>query len=288
MAPSRCRSEFFRKVTAPVLLCATVVLLSCPAAVMATATGNYYADGADIFDDWNVCRTNADGADGFLARVAAAFEPVIAEEGLGSNADAAYVRGFQFGVEYADPTQRAEAIFLYVRDRVRYSSDRSQFGYDEFAQNADELLEVIDKDGFAYGDCEDYAILLGTIYTGAGLRSAVVLAPDHAAVLVYLPDYPRANRFLTVDGEPGWVWAEATGGNNPFGWMPEDFMGTRLLARELEDRGSPPESLPDKDIVTVPRHTDRDFALPVSPFFLVLLVLWLMSAAGRRRSASRW
>ena len=276
------------KASAPVLLCATVMLLAYPAAVMATPTANYYKEGAGIYDDWDICRTRADGADGFLARVAQDFDPIIAEEGLGGNAGAAYVRGIQFQMEYEDPTQRAEAIFIYVRDRVRYTSDRSQFGLDEFAQNADELLAAIDEDGYAYGDCEDSAILLGTMYTGAGLRSAVVLAPDHAAVVVYVPDYPRANRFLAVDGEQGWVWAEATGGNNPFGWMPDSFIGTRLLARELEDRGSPPESIPDKAVTTVTRSKDSDFALPVSPFFLVLLLLWLLSTAGRRRSASQW
>ena len=288
MAPSRCRSRFFRRAAALVLLCAVATAFLQPASVIATPTGNYYEDGGDIFDDWDVCRTRADGADGFFSRVAGTFEPVIAAESLGSNVDAAYVRGFQFALEYADPAQRAEAIFQYVRDRVRYTSDRSQFGEDEFAQNADELLAVVDRDGFAYGDCEDYTILLGTMYTGAGLRSAVVLAPDHAAALVYLPDYMRANRFLTVDGEPGWVWAEATGANNPLGWMPEDYMGARLLARELDDRGFPPESPPDKAVTTVPRHTNGEFALPVSPFFLVLLLLWLISSLGRRRSASQW
>ncbi len=270
------------------LLCAAATALLQPASVTATPTGSFYGDGDDIFDDWDVCRTNAAGADGYLAYVAGIFEPVIAAEGLGSNADVAYVRGFQFEQEYPDPTERAEVIFRYVRDRVHYTTDRSQFGYDEFAQNADELLAVVDEDGFAYGDCEDYAFLLGTMYVGAGLRSAIVLAPDHAAALVYLPDYGRANRFLKVHGETGWVWAEATGSNNPLGWMPEAYMRTPLLARELEDQGLPPGSPPDLAATAVSRHTNGSFAFPVSPFLLVVFLLWLIATLGRRVSASLW
>ena len=172
-------------------LCSPLLLLAAP-------TDRYYTDGVDVYDDWNICRTNGDGLDGFFQRVGDRFEPVIAAESLGQNADRAYVRGMQFAQEYPSIAQRAEAIFAYARDGVRYTSDYSQFGYPEFAQNADELADVLQHDGIAHGDCEDYAVLLGVMYLGAGLRSAVVLAPEHAAALVYLPDYRKANAFLTV------------------------------------------------------------------------------------------
>lgn len=282
MALSRCLSRVLRARATPVVLSVVLLLLSCPALVAATPTGDYYKAGGEIYDDWDVCRTRADGRDGFLKYVGGRFEPIIAWQSLGDNVDRAYGRGVQFAVEYRDETRRAEAIFEYVRDRVRYTSDSSQFGQVEFAQNADELLEVIDKDGLAYGDCEDYAFLLGAMYIGAGLRSAIVLAPDHAATLVYLPGYARANRMLTLDGESGWVWAEATGGNNPLGWMPENYMRVSLDAYELQDIGSPPDVLPDKPKTTVPRRGGGDIALPVSPFFLILFLLWAMSALRRR------
>jgi transglutaminase-like putative cysteine protease len=192
----------------------------------------------------------------------------------------------QFAQEYPSETQRAEAIFAYARDRVQYTSDSSQFGYPEFAQNADELADVVAQDGVAYGDCEDYAVLLGVMYLGAGLRSAVVLAPEHAAALVYLPDYSWANAFLTVEGERGWVWAEATGGTNPLGWAPEEFLSERLLAFELVDEGLELGDLPDKPEVAVTRHNGGSPELPGSSFFLVLFVLWLVSRVFRRRAAS--
>jgi hypothetical protein len=255
---------------------------------MATSTGNFYEQGGDVFDDWDVCRTRGDGEDGFLKYVGNHFEPVIAWESLGANADRAYARGIQFSAEYEDTTRCAEAVFEYVRNHVRYVSDSSQFGYVEFAQNADELLAEADREGVAYGDCEDYAFLLGAMYVGAGIRAAVVLAPDHAATLVHLPDYARANRFLNVNGEGGWVWAEATGDNNPLGWMPENYMRVHLTAYELEDTGSPAAALPDKTITTVHRRSGGELTLPVSPFFLVLILLWFISSVGRRRSASHW
>ena len=62
-------------------------------------------------------------------------------------------------------------MFYYVRDRVRYTSDIDLFGYDEFAQNADELAGImVEQNRRGYGDCEDSAVLLAVICKGAGLR----------------------------------------------------------------------------------------------------------------------
>ncbi len=287
MAHSACRCRPVASRVARVMLCLVCLCFLCPLVVLAIPTGNFYEGGADIYDDWDICRTRGDGPDGFFQYVGGGFDPVIAAESLGGNANRAYLRGLQFAQEYSDLERRAEAIFAYARDNVRYTSDRSQFGYVEFAQNADEMLAIVDEDGVAYGDCEDYAVLLGVMYLGAGMRSAVVLAPDHAAALVYAPGYDRANRILTLDGETGWVWAEATGGNNPFGWMPEQYMGVELLAHELVDEGLVSSGPPDRPVATVSRQTGGGFVLPVSPFFLVLMLLWLLSSAGRRRRRSR-
>lgn len=286
MQHSRCRSSRTWSDVARVALCVTTLALLCPLVLLAAPTNSYYTDGADIYDDWDICRTNGDGRDGFFRRVGDRFEPVIAAESLGDEAARAYVLGMQFAQEYPSETQRAEAIFAYARDRVQYTSDSSQFSYPEFAQNADELADILERDGVAYGDCEDYAVLLGVMCLGAGLRSAVVLAPEHAAALVYLPDYSRANAFLTVEGERGWVWAEATGGTNPFGWAPEEFLSERLLAFELVDEGLERGGVPDKPETSVTRHTGGSPELPGTSFFLVLLVLWLVARVFRRRAGS--
>jgi len=287
MQLSRCRSSGLF-VTSPHLSILLVgVALLVPTTVLAVPTGNYYGGGGKVYDDWDICRTQGDGEEGFMRYTGDSFEPVIAAESLGENAEAAYLRGLQFIAEYPDENARAEAIFTYIRDNVQYMSDRSQFGYAEFAQNADEVYSRI-VDGNAYGDCEDYAVLLGVMCLGAGLRSAIVLAPEHAATLVYVPGYERANRVLAVNGDRGWVWAEATGGNNPFGWMPEQCVGADLVAYELRDEGLPPLAHQDKPVVQLARSTGTGFALPVPPFYLVVALLWLISAVGRRGVSARF
>lgn len=283
MQLSRRRCSLCSRVLPRVLLWTLATMLLVPATVLAVPTGNYYGDGGKVFDDWDVCRTHGDGADGFLRFSGNSFEPVIAAESLGDNAHTAYLRGMHFISEYPDRTARAEAIFAYVRDNVRYLSDKSQFGYVEFAQNADEVYSELVEEGVAYGDCEDYAVLLGVMYLGAGLRSAIVLAPDHLATLVYVPDYKSANKVLTVNGDRGWVWVEATGGNNPFGWMPERYMRAGLYAYELQDEGLAPSPPKDKPVVLLSRSTGPALAMPVPPFFLIVAALWLVSALGRRR-----
>lgn len=286
MVRLRCRSSFLS--TRPVTIGLVVLALSLlsPLAVAAVPTSEYYEAGQDIYDDWDVCRTRGDGSDGFLQYVGGEFDPVIVYESMGENSNRAYVTGFQLAQEYPDLDARAEAIFAYARDGVRYTSDRSQFGYGEFAQNADEMASIIAEEGVAYGDCEDYAFLLGVMYVGAGMRSAIVLAPDHAATLVYLPGYVGANRVLNLEGEEGWIWAEATGGNNPLGWMPDQYMRVELAARELTDVGLPAPAPQTKTVAEITRHQGAGFSLPIPPFWLIILVLWLIARVGRRRAPS--
>ena len=203
-----------------------VILVSLtPASALAGPSEDFYDKNGQVFDDWDICRTRGVGQDGFFQVVSeTGFRPVIAFESSGRNTDKAYQLGQEFARDYPDLSQRAKKVFEFARNKVRYTSDIDQFGFREFARNADEVATSIEQEGFAYGDCEDYAVLLSVMYLGAGCRSAVVMAPGHAATLVYLPGYKRANRSLVLDGEPGWVWAEATGGNNYLGWMPEKYI----------------------------------------------------------------
>jgi hypothetical protein len=61
---------------------------------------------------------------------------------------------------------------------------------------------------------------------GAGFDAAVIDATDHCALLIWLPDYPNANKYWDIgDGRgTGWIWVEATGSENPLGWTPDDFL----------------------------------------------------------------
>ena len=266
-----------------ILFSLVILLVILPASTLAIPSTNFYQQDGEIFDDWDLCRTRAMGEDGFFqVYPETEFCPIILGESLGENADKAYQIGEQFAQDYPDIHQRAEKIFVFARDRVRYTSDADQFGFQEFAQNADELATTIGDEGFAYGDCEDYAILLAVMYKGAGFRSSIVLAPDHAAALVYLPKYKKANQSLSINDESGWVWAEATGGNNPLGWMPERYMGVRLVAYEVEDE-SITQVEPSGKAHAIITSGGAGTGFHISPFFSVLAMMWLLSLFRRRR-----
>ncbi len=243
----------------------------------------------EVFDDWEICRTRSFGEDGFYQVTQTTFRPVIAFESLGENADLAYSLGQQMADEYSDRFQRAEAVFRFVRDGVKYTPDIDQFDFEEFAQNADELAAAVDQDGVGYGDCEDSAVLLAVMYRGAGFRSAIAIGEEHTAALVYLPDYDKATAFFELDGEEGWVWAEATGRNNPLGWVPREFLSATLAAYEVTDEviatAEPPEE-PSTAVVPGAGGGSGGFSMPF-PFFGVIFFLWFMSSMfrGRRRRA---
>ena len=221
------------KVTFLLLLAALAIGVLVPSLTSASPSENFYRREGHIYDDWGIFRTTGVGANGFLAITADEFTPVITRESLGDNKDIAWQLGEEFARKYPDRNQRAEQIFYFVRDRVVYVSDQDQFGEREYAQNADEVAETIVNEGKALGDCEDSAILLAVMYKAAGYRSAMVLMPGHIATLVFLPDYGKAPRTMTLAGEKGWVWGEATGATNPFGWIPESLTKEGMIAREV-------------------------------------------------------
>ncbi len=224
------------------VICMAVLLVAlCPLLALAGPVKSFGETGQPVFDDWDVCRTSDAAPYGYLKFSPAGFEPVITVQSLGASAGIAYQLGQKFAEDYPDTYQRAEKVFDYVRNIVQYTPDIDQFGRTEYAQNADEMAATVGEKGSARGDCEDYAIFLAVMYKGAGYRSAIVLVKKetggHVATLVYLPGYIKANRFLSVNGETGWVWAEATGKTNHLGWAPESFSEDNvklLLTREVK------------------------------------------------------
>jgi hypothetical protein len=258
-----------------------------------SSQGFYEVDG-EVFDDWAICRTRSFGEDGFYQVTAVDFRPVIVFESLGDNADIAYSLGQEFAVEYPDTVRRAEAVFNYVRDRVRYTSDIDLFGYDEFAQNADELAYVMsEQNGRGYGDCEDSAVLLAVMCRGAGLRAAIAIGEEHTAALIYLPDYDQATAFFELSGEAGWIWAEATGRDNPLGWVPSEFLYAKLAAYEVTDEAlartedtSGPEAAAAQTKGGTGNGGGSNFSW-LFPFLGVFLFLWMVGSLFRRRRRAR-
>jgi hypothetical protein len=279
---------------AGVLLGLTGVLLAAVATAgyaSAFPSEGFYERSGDIFDDWEICRTRAFGEDGFYQITETGFRPLIAFQSLGEQANLAYSLGEQIANEYPDPLQRAEAVFHFVRDRVEYTPDIEQTGNEEFAQNADELAIAIVEDGIGEGDCEDMVVLLAVMYKAAGIRSAILLVPEHTAVLVYLPEYNKATVVFELEGEPGWVWAEATGRNNPLGWVPEQYVGTEMTAYEISAE-IPAYEIPVEEVAPltpppapaiVVAGTGQGTTYRPYLFFIVIGLLWVTSLFRRRR-----
>ncbi|HEY87944.1 MAG TPA: transglutaminase domain-containing protein [Dehalococcoidia bacterium] len=236
----------------------------------------------EVFDDWEICRTRASGEDGFYQISETSFRPVIAFESLGESAALAYSLGEQIAQKYPDPIQRAEQVFRFVRDRVQYTPDKDLFGYDEFAQNADELATAINQNEIGYGDCEDSAVLQAVMYKGAGYRSAIVLGSGHTATVVYLPQFKKATAVFELEGEPGWVWAEATGRNNPLGWVPKEIINVRLAAYEISAEAIAPLKPPAAPAIAITKTGKGALAQPF-PFIGIIGLLWFISLFRKRR-----
>ena len=275
-----------RKSLVAVVLISILGLLLVSSA-LAVPSQEFFERGDDIYDSFGISRNRPVNEDGFFQIVEDNFDPIIARESLGDNIDIAWELGQSFTEKYPEPKQRAREIFKFVRDRVVYTSDIDEFGHEEFAQNADEIVGTILEKGRAPGDCEDDAVLLAVLYKAAGFRSAIVLAPEHAAALVYLPNYNKAARVFTLEGEKGWVWAEATGSTNELGWLAPSLMGEPMVARELTEQAVQKKELTFR-LTTVQQASSRGgFSVGgILPFFSVVFMLWLFSSM-RRRPVSR-
>ncbi len=206
-----------------VLLCISVLTLTKTASGF-QATEFTLRDG-DWYDNWGIDRNYYGGPNGYL--------PNLASETLGENKELAYGIGEWFQDNYPSKTDRAVAILKYVQKWTEYGYDsenvfRNGIAQDEWAWNADEMAHSFNETtgAIAIGDCEDMAFLCGTIYVGAGFDAAIIDATDHAALLIWLPEFPNANDYWDIpndDREAGWIWVEATGDSNPLGWTPPDY-----------------------------------------------------------------
>ncbi len=262
------------------------LMLVSPA--LAAPSQGFFERGDDVYDSFGICRNRTTGEDGFMQLSEDGFDPIIARESLGENIDVAWELGQSFVEEYPEPHQRARQIFYFVRNRVVYTSDMDEFGHEEFAQNADELAAAILENGTAPGDCEDDAILLAVLYKAAGFRSAIVLAPGHAAALVHLPDYNKAARVFTLEGEEGWVWAEATGRTNALGWFAPSLAGKPMAAREISEEAIHKKELTYEVTTIQQASSGGGFSFGgISPFFSIVFVLWLFSLMRRRPTERR-
>jgi len=177
------------------------------------------------YDSWDYNRNYYAGEDGFL--------PNVAYESLGSDKELAYEIGEWFKENYDNKVERAEAILNYVQQWTDYGYDednvfRNGIAQEEWAWNADEMVQMFDETTYsvAIGDCEDMSFLCATLYIASKFDVALIDAPEHVALLIWLPEYDNANYYWDIpdDGRDyGWIWVEATSEVNPLGWTPPDY-----------------------------------------------------------------
>ena len=132
----------------------------------------------------------------------------------------------------------------------------------------------------AIGDCEDMAFLGGTIYASAGFDAAIVDAPEHVALLIWLPEFSNAAYYWDLpddNRDAGWIWVEATGSSNPLGWTPPDFENGGWIAYPIGNLELTPEVQPEP-----PQSTSINLDVLTIIFFLILAIL--LSLARSKRS----
>ncbi len=247
-------------------------------------SSQFYKRDGEIYDSWGICRTRAQGEDGYFQVMRAGFRPVIVLESLGKDDSLACKWGKEFLDRFPEDKYRAKKIFEFIKNKVGYIHDIDQFGYREFAQNADELAHSI-QEGDARGDCEDYAILLTTLYKMAGYRSAVVLIPGHAAALVYLPSY-KSGMSMKIGGKEGWIWAEATGRNNYLGWVPSKVLTSPIIAYEIKDTEEISLTLKPGGESVEPRKKGWEFT-PFISFLVTIFIILIFPIIVRFLRASQ-
>lgn len=239
---------------------------------------SFTLEDGDWYDNFGINRNYYAGPDGFL--------PNLAYETLGENKELAYSIGERFQDNYLGKSERAVAILKYVQTWTEYGYDsdnvvRNGVAQDEWAWNADEMAHAFNEvTGVkAVGDCEDMAFLCGTIYVGAGFDAAIVDATDHAALLIWLPEYSNANSYwdLPNDGrDAGWIWVEATGEHNPLGWTPPDFQDGGWTAYPIGSLDYVPEPVP-------PQPTTIDFEVLAAIVIIIFSILLALARSKRGR-----
>jgi hypothetical protein len=248
--------------------------------VSQTASGfpasSFKLEHGDWYDNFGIDRNYYAGPDGFL--------PNLAYETLGDNKELAFSIGERFQEHYLSKTERAVAILKYVQTWTEYGYDsdnvvRNGVPQEEWAWNADEMAHAFNETiGVkAVGDCEDMAFLCGTIYVGAGFDAAIIDAPEHAALLIWLPEFSNADNYWDIpddDRGAGWIWVEATGSSNPLGWTPPDFEDGRWTAYPI----NPLESVPEPD---PHQPTSIDLDVLVTIVFVIFLILLVLARSKR-------
>ncbi len=135
---------------------------------------------------------------------------------------------------HADPRARAEALYSWVQDNIRYCYLHVGYG----AWRPNEPGRVLD---LRYGDCKDKANLLRSLLSAASVPSRLVSTHAHSG-------FPHAfgrptvtgnfnHMVLQVDLDDGPVLADPTTRAVPFGLLPAGLLGSAYLVIDPAGEG---------------------------------------------------
>ena len=105
-------------------------------------------------------------------------------------------------------------------------------------------------------------------------------APDHIALLIWLPEFSNANSYWDLPNDnrdAGWIWVEATGSSNPLGWTPPDYQDGGWTAYSIGSLEFVAEPIPTQDASP---SIDIDL-LVIIGFILLSVILGLLRARRR-------
>lgn len=123
-------------------------------------------------------------------------------------------------------TDRVRALHDFVSQQVRYVS--LSFGLGRYAphQAADVLANL-------YGDCKDKHALLSAMLSAVGIRSLAVLAASAVEIEPTAPSPGQFDHLFTLvplgPTPQEWMWVDATQDAAPFGYIPPNIRGKRVL-----------------------------------------------------------
>lgn len=270
-----------RKLLILLLICIVLLPIGICSAIPSSSFTESYGEW---LDDWNINRNYYGGKNGYL--------PNLAYETLNENKELAYSIGESFQAQYTQKTERAQAILRYVQQWTEYGYDEENVymngvAQEEWAWNADETANRFNQTtgAVAIGDCEDLAFLCGTIYKGAGFDAAIVDAPGHVALLIWLPEFDNADNYWDIPDDnrgSGWIWVEATGDSNPLGWTPSDYEYGDWTAYPLGTI----EPIEEDNTTTPTELFSTDIIVPIVVIGVIFVILSLASTSRSRKRSN--
>lgn len=103
------------------------------------------------------------------------------------------------GIDPGDKVGEVEAIYEWMKHHIRYTRDPMGM---EYLQTPPHLLEIIGRNGMAFGDCDDMTMFVASLLKSIGFNVGVKVAsykPDGAYSHIYALVFLQG-KWVALDG----------------------------------------------------------------------------------------